>query len=173
MVDRLEKIARLVLWLSMAAAFLVAPVAYTRTQQEARAMAERAAEREKAAALRERREKTEALEQERIRLAEQKNERRGRLTLASMGSYFSAPPQPPSSSAKAVFSNASNRGGFVCLIGELKNPTTGQSTRSLAGCQEVAPYSSTVQLSVFFAPVDYAKTCPQPGSCTLQLSEAP
>jgi hypothetical protein len=157
-IDRLEKIGRLVLWLALSSACVLAPITYVRlTSALAEQQRADAKEREEMAA----RKEAEAL-------AEKKA---GRLTLASMGEYLTAF-DPVRAKGDVWFTNTTPQRGVVCVTGEAMNATAGTASNSLAACVEVAPYSSP-EIALMFAGGELKNVCPAPGACRLKVKDVP
>lgn len=156
-IDRIEKVGRLLLWLTLASAVVLVPITYIKQAQ----VAEAARKEEQAFA----RKASEAA----AKAAEDKKP--VRLTLASMGAIIRS---LDTSRAKGAvwFSNVSARAGFVCVMGVMTNQTTKASTESLPACKSVDAYASTVDIPLMFANGDVDATC-RGGTCELSLKEAP
>lgn len=152
--DRLERVARSTLWLSMAAAVLIVPIAYVR---------QRRAEAELQEELR----KTKDL------FAEETKERASKkvlvLKVASMGPMLSGLVK---SEGHVWFTNVSPRAGVVCLLGVATNPTTQASVTSIATCHEVGAYASKVHMTMDFAGRELDEICAKV-ACTLAVKDAP
>ena len=148
-IDRLEKLGRLVLWLSLASVCVLVPlgIAAQHSKEEALERAEREATKQLAALKAEPPPKPE------------------RLTLKSMGMYLGAL-RKDHAEGQVWFTNVSPRTGVLCIRGVAKNATTGASSESLAACQEVTPYASAVHVSLMFAGGDLTAAC-QSGPCQL------
>ncbi len=160
--DRLEKGGRLVLWLSIAAACLIAPIEYGRQHRvEAdKQEAQRKADDERQKAEDERKEKERTGEND-------------RLTLASMGTILRRLDYA-AAEGHVYFTNVSARAGFVCIVGTARNATTKAESTSLPACQHVTPYASSVAMSVNFAGGELRDKCPSgPSSCDFTFTEAP
>jgi hypothetical protein len=162
--DRIEKGGRLVLWLSLASACLIAPIEYARQH---RAEVEMQEARRKAD---DEREKQKADEERKTKEATGENDR---LTLASMGAFLRRLDYS-TGEGHVYFTNVSPRAGYVCLVGSARNNTTKAETTSLASCQHVAPYGSGVTMAVNFAGGELRDTCPNGNaSCDFNFVEAP
>lgn len=152
--DRVEKVARSALWLAIASACVIVPVAYVkhrRAEAELREELRGAAER----------------------LAEASKEKPPKaapvLKLASMGRTISALAK---TEGHVVFTNASPRAGALCLVGVATNPTTQATVTSLAACHEVGAYASAVHMTVLFSSHEIEETCAK-APCTLTFKDAP
>lgn len=155
LIDRLEKIARLILWLSISAVCIATPLLLSAQARESARIAE---------SLRSDAEQTRAAIEKERKLASAPD----RLPLESMGSVMKA---YEGHSGMAWFTNVSARTGFTCLVGSLTNPKTQEVAESLPGCAEVHPYSS-VNVKVMFAGGQVDPMCP-PGACTISIKDAP
>jgi hypothetical protein len=158
MIDRLEKVGRLILWLVISAVlvigFAVVPLQLVRLSSAE-------------ASLR------EDLEQARAKLDETLEEmeqpKSTRLPLASMGPYISGL-NHRDAAGKVWFTNVSPRSGVVCLQGVATNDETGERSTSLSSCSQVDPYAS-VSMQVMFAGGDLQSVCPRGGGCTFSVAE--
>lgn len=152
--DRVEKVARSALWLAIASACVIVPVAYVKHR---RAEAELREELRDAAA----------------RLAEASKEKPPKtapvLKLAAMGRTLSALAK---TEGHVVFTNASPRAGVLCVVGIATNPTTQATVTSLAACHEVGAYASAVHMTVLFSSHEVEETCAK-AACTLTFKDAP
>jgi hypothetical protein len=156
--DSVEKVARLVLWLAISSACLIAPITYLRLEGAAAEMKEAAkkADAEEAA--------TKA-QVERDELSDKKR----RFPLASMGTFLTS---LTASQGQIVFTNVSPRSGMLCVYGVARNRTSGKSTASLPACKAITPYESTASLSMLFAGGEMVEICPN-SSCDLDVKDAP
>lgn len=152
--DRVEKVARSALWLAIASACVIVPVAYVKSR---RAEADLREELRGAAE----------------RLAEASKEKPPKpvpvLKIASMGRTISGLAK---SEGHVVFTNASPRAGVLCLVGVATNPTTQATVTSLAACHEVSAYASAVHMTVLFPGREIEETCAK-APCTLTFNDAP
>jgi hypothetical protein len=156
-VDRMEKTARLVLWLSIASACVIVPIEYVR---QTRAGSKAEAERQAAA------KKADAKEQE-LESASKPH----RLAFASMGMYLSSI-NYAGVQGNLWSTNVSSRAGTICVVGEARDPEVSIKTAvSLPACQEVGAYASEVHLSLMFAGGDLAAACPK-SNCRLSVKDA-
>ncbi len=99
-----------------------------------------------------------------------KKNKSNRITLTSLGTFLSGINYTKAEGGLFV-TNVSARIGVLCVIGTAQNPETKDVAVSIAGCQEVTPYSSA-HLSVDFAGSDLSNTCPK-SNCLLTFKEAP
>ncbi len=155
MIDKIEKVGRFVLWVTMAACFALVPLGVYRYRVAAEASAER--------------ERQEAREQAET-AARLKAERPPRMTLAGMGPLLTAF-EPRRAQGHVWFTNVSSKSGPLCIRGTATNPATGQRSQSIPACIEVGPWASTVHLVLMFADGDVANVCGK-GTCDLTLAEA-
>jgi hypothetical protein len=160
-IDRIEKIGRVILWLSIASACVIAPIEYVRlhkTEVELREAARQADEELKAA------EKAEKAAHEPHRLA-----------FASMRAHFMSAlvPSAPGEQGKVWFTNVSPRTGIVCVYGVATSHTTKRESTSLPTCTSIAAYAAPVHLSLMFAGGDLLDVCPKQGDCDLTIEDAP
>jgi hypothetical protein len=160
-IDRLERIGRIVLLLSIAAAFVIAPIEYTRQHRIE-------AEWRDASLKAEHESRVEA---EKTDLAAHELHR---LSLASMGSFLSAlvPSAAGGDQGTVWFTNVSPRTGFLCVYGKATNRSTQRTTSSLPSCANIAAYASTAHLSLMFAGGELRDACPKQGDCDMVLHDA-
>jgi hypothetical protein len=160
-IDRVEKLSRVILWLSIASACVLAPITYMRnrrTEAEERDAARRADEAAKAA----------------VERADKAAHEPHRLAIASMGVYMSSlVPGAPGGQGNIWFTNVSSRTGFLCVYGVATNRGTKQTSRSIAACADVHAYASTEHLSLMFAGGELSGVCPKQGDCDLAFVDAP
>jgi hypothetical protein len=156
MVDLLEKLGRLVLWLALASACVLAPITYIRLQREERTLQE--SERKEVEA-REKAEKERELA-----------EKHPRLSLKSMGMYMGSL-QASDAQGRFWFTNVSPRSGALCVVGVATNPNSRSISTSLPACEQVGPYSS-VMIKAMFAGSDLNSVC-KGVTCEFGAQEAP
>jgi hypothetical protein len=161
LIDRVEQLARVFLWLAIGSACIVLPIAYF-GHRSAEADLKAAADKAHAAA-----EKA----QEQIRIAEKAAEEQ-RLSLGSMGMYMTAL-TPSTAAASLWITNVSPRKGAVCAVGVATNRTTHRTAKSIASCLNVAAYASTVRMSFMFAGSELNDVCPSQNACEVNFEEAP
>lgn len=151
MIDRLEKLGRLVLWLSLAATCIAALVTYVSVVRRASEVAAK-------------------LEQTQKDLDEAMKPKPPdpipRLTLESMGASMHSL-NTRNATGRVYFSNVSARKGVVCAIATVASPTGGRTT-SLPSCIEVMPYASGLQIEVPFAGRDLEAVC-KAGDCEIDI----
>jgi hypothetical protein len=151
-IDRLEKLGRLLLWLAIASAMVILPVAFTRHGREQEKL-------------------REALQNAEAQLADAlKPKKPDRLTFKSMGMFLSALNRT-NSNGEVWFTNLSPQAGVVCLQGAVANPDTKAITTSLAACREVGAYASEVHMTMMFAGKNLADTCGK-SACQLMVMDA-
>jgi hypothetical protein len=156
--DRIEKTGRVILWLSIASACVIVPIAYTNQKR-----AETRAEADLQASVKRSEAKVEELENA---------SKPHRLTLASMGTYLSAL-NYTTSQGSLWFTNVSARAGTVCVVGTTQDAElTIKTAESLAACQDVAAYASGVHMTMMFAGGDLNAACPKT-NCRLTIKDAP
>lgn len=155
-IELVEKGARALLWLALAAAVLIAALAYDDQVQlqEAGAQAARRAAEAKA------------------KSAAVPSDQPVRLHIDSLRPVMSGL-VVPQSIGKLWFTNASARSGVVCVRGHAVNEKTNQSVRSLSACARVEPYASAVTLELRFAGRELDPICPDANACRLAIEEAP
>jgi hypothetical protein len=153
-IDRLEKVGRLVLWLTLASAVVLVPLGYINLRQ---------------AAEREREEATRRIGELERQAATPPKE--SRLLLASMGLSMRALDQDDST-GRVYFSNVSPRSGVVCVGGTATNPTTNKTTSSLPACKPAAAYATNVVIEVMFAGGDLNAVC-KGVSCAFSIKDVP
>src|SRR4051812_27675381 len=132
-IDRLEKIGRLILWLCLAGCTVAVPVGLHIQTRQAADLAERT-----------------RLDVERATAQAEKvkNAAPVRLTLESMGLVMRAADN--SHTGFVWFTNVSPRSGVVCIQGTATNSRTKESAHSLPACQEVGPYASAMSMKLMF-----------------------
>jgi hypothetical protein len=161
MIDRVEKIARVVLWLALSSAVVILPIAY---------LGHKADEARADVALTEQKDALKKAEAKLDELDKAKKNKPNRITLASVGTFLSG-----ISYAKAdgslMFTNVSSRMGVMCVVGIAQNPGTNEKAESIPTCVEVTPYASDVHTTVQFAGGDLTNTCPK-SNCLLTFREA-
>jgi|HubBroStandDraft_4_1064222.scaffolds.fasta_scaffold741212_2 hypothetical protein len=156
--DRFEKSGRLVLWLSIASACVIVPIAYVSQKR-----AETKAEAELQAAVKKAEAKVEELE---------KGNKPGRVAFASIGAYMSSISYDKAQ-GNLWFTNVSPRGGTLCVVGVAQDPELSVKTsQSLPACQEVGAYASAVHVPLMFAGGDLGTACPK-SNCRLTFKDAP
>lgn len=155
LVDRLEKVGRFVLWLSISSVFVTVPLVYARQEETVRraAAAAQAAEQKLADVV--------------AKAAE--DAKPARLELKTMGRVFRALAQ---SEGLVAFTNVSGRAGFVCVEGIATNRDTQDASVSLASCAKVEPYQSHVQMKLMFARSELAQAC-KGDACDLTIRDVP
>ena len=153
-IDKLEKLARALLWLSLAvSAIFVARGHASKLQHDTRAQtALRTAEQKLAAA--------SAQAKKPVRL--------GLDSLRPVMSGLVA----GQATGKLWFTNVSPRAGIVCVRGHAVNEKTNRSVKSLAACAPVAAYAS-VTMELRFAGRELDPICPDANACRLAVEEAP
>ena len=152
--DRVEKVARSALWLAIASACVIVPLAYVKhrraeasLREELRVAAERLAEANK----------------------EKPPKAAPVLHLASMGRTLAVLSK---GEGHVLFTNASPRAGVLCVVGVATNPTTQAAITSLAACHDVGAYASAVHMTVLFSGHEMDETCAK-AACTLTFKDAP
>jgi hypothetical protein len=153
-IDRLEKAARLVLWLTLASAVVLVPLAYINVRQ---------------AAEREREEATRRAEELARRATEPPKE--SRLLLSSTGLSMRALDED-TATGRVYFSNVSPRSGVVCVAGTATNPATNKATASLPACKAVSAYATNVVIEMMFAGGDLQSVC-KGVSCAFSIKDVP
>src|ERR1039457_2548981 len=119
-IDRFEKLGRLLLWLAMASAMVILPVAFTRHGREQEKL-------------------REALQKAEAQLADAlKPKKPTRLLSSSMGSVLYGLNQA-TATGYLSFTNVSTRAGVVCVFGVAKNPETQKTSESLPACVRWEP----------------------------------
>ncbi len=114
MIDRIEKLSRVALWTSLAAACVLLPVEYIRQRRldsELKDAAKRAEE------------KAAAFERSMDALKEKLEKKPQRMALAAMGAFMSSL-NVSNAEARVFLGNVSPRSGFVCILGVATNPST-------------------------------------------------
>jgi len=160
-IERVEKIGRLVLWLSLASVCVLIPIEYVRQHKvdTLHDEAVRAAESD-----------AKKAEEKLAELVKAEAEKTARLPIATMGEYLTAL-NTANATAQVWFTNVSTRTGVVCVHGLATNPTTHKSVESLPACQAVTPYASAVHVVLMFPGGDLSDVCPN-SSCVLSVKEA-
>lgn len=156
MIDRLEKLGRLVLWVVISVVLVIGfAVVPLQLVEHSKAEAELRDE------LREASEELEELSNPTIE----------RLSLNTMAPYLSGLDYRDST-GMVTFTNVSPREGVVCAEGVATHEETGESTTSLPSCARVEPYA-TVRMEMAFAGSDLARVCPKRSGCGLSVDEVP
>jgi hypothetical protein len=158
-IERLEKVARSLLWLALTATTVAVPIELAK-QRRAEADAQRRIT-----------DATRASEQKLALVEKSSADKNARLTLASIGNSLTTL-NTENASGQLWFTNVSARVGYVCVVGEVTNATTHALTTSLPACAQVSAYSSAVHLTVMFAASDLSAAC-KGGPCSLQMKDAP
>lgn len=135
--DHVEKAARVVLWLSIASACVIAPIQYISFRN-----AEKRAATKAEAELQELVKKGEARVEER-----EKRTKSRRLTLASMGAYISGLSYSAAQGNLWV-TNVSPRTGVLCVYGVAQDPEGSKTSESLPVCHEVGAYAASTSGSL-------------------------
>ena len=159
LIDKMEKAARLGLWVVISAVLVVGfAVVPLRLVEQAHAEA----------ALR------EQLDASKAKLDEALDEltapKSRRIPLRTMGTHLRAL-DFRSATGKVWFTNVSPRRGFVCVEGIATHEATGNQSSSLPACAAVEPYSST-QAQMMFASGDLSRVCPKISECSFSIAEA-
>ncbi len=156
-----ERVARVVLWLSISSACVVAPVFYIRNRQSDD-------ERRKEAAREEEQEKKRAAEREERRAHESQ-----RIPIASLGVYMSSlNPFVGGEQGKVWVANVSARSGYLCVVGTATNRGTRRTSSSLASCEKLGAYATGVRVGLTFAGGELGEVCPKAGECELVVRDA-
>ena len=165
LIEKMERMGRLVLCLAVASACVVVPLAYTKDRREKAAREDRSKQEEVVARQREKQ------NEERSKQAEEEKKRALRLPWTKMGPHLYGL-DVAKAEAGVTFTNLSPKQGFVCLSATATNPNTKAQASSLPACQAVSPYS-TASLRIPFARGDMTSTCPETVKCSMQLKEEP
>lgn len=159
--DRVEKAGRVLLWLSIASACVIVPVAYI-SQRNAEKRAETKAEADL----------QEAVKRAETRAAElEKKSASRRVSFAAVETSYLSAIGYSNAQANLWFTNVSSRGGVVCLVATAREADSAKSTDSLPACQEVTPYAG-VHMTLMFANGELTASCPH-SNCSLTFNEAP
>jgi hypothetical protein len=150
-IDRLEKVGRLVLWLTLASAVILVPLMYINLRRNAELQQEESA-REAA---------RKALEPPKD----------NRLRLDSMGSAMTVL-NVSTATGRVWFSNVSSRTGIVCIVGTATNANTNMTTDSLPSCKQIPPYATAVEMQMMFADRDVGEIC-KATTCRLSIKDVP
>lgn len=152
LIDRLEKLGRLLLWLSLVLVLVGVPLSYAsqgRAEEPLR----------------------QALAKAEAQLAEAtKPKRPMKLSIASMQALRSFDQQ--AARGDLFFTNVSSRSGILCIAGMAVNPNTKDESSSLPVCQEIQPYASLVHISLMFAGGSLAKVCGR-DRCDMHVEDVP
>ncbi len=152
-IDRLEKLGRLVLWFSISLLLVGVPLSYANQRRED-------------AGLHESLRQTQAKLEEALR---PKNP--AVISIESVGPFMSSLNRT-TATGHVWLTNASHRGGVICIHANALNRETQKSAASLAACQELAPYASNVQIAFQFAGGDLANVCGK-AECSLIVVDEP
>jgi hypothetical protein len=159
-IERLERIGRLVLWLSLASVCVIIPIEYVRQHR---------LEVQRDEAVRVAESATKKVEEKLAEHLKASADKSSRLSIGIMGEYLSV---LGTANAQIWFTNVSPRVGVVCVYGVATNSTTHKTVESIAACQEIAPYASAVHIGIMFPGGDLSETCPG-SSCVLSVKDAP
>ena len=154
-IERVEKLGRLVLWLTLAAAVVLVPVEYIKQRRAETQLQET------------QRLEAKAIEKE----LKAKAEKSDRLPLKGMPSVMRSL-NVQSASGHVYFTNVSPRSGYVCITGIATNGSTKETTTSMPSCVAVAPYASMVEVKLLFAGSELEAVC-KTGGCNLGLEDTP
>ncbi len=166
LIDRAEKLGRVVLWFSLAVLMCVGSAGLI-LQRAAEA---RAFEFAQASAVEAKREAAEAAAAREVERAEASSVRR--LSLGSMGATMFAL-SVSTAEGRLWFSNVSDRSGIVCVSGVAHHTDTGNKTHSLPTCTEVGAYTSNVKLTVHFAGGELGDVCKGGSGCKIRFEDEP
>lgn len=153
-----EKLARLLLWLALAAAVVIVPIEYVKhhrleaaARESVRQEGIKRAKEEKAAA----------------EVAKAESEKIKRLPLSSFRPVLTL---LDGTIGRLWITNVSERSGVVCVIGIATNPVSRGTSESLPACKAIEPYASNVEISVMFAGGELRPMC-RDVTCSLQFEE--
>jgi hypothetical protein len=150
MSEKIERIARTLLWLSLAAVAALIPVAALRQVN---------ADESAKAALQELQSKLdEATADKPVSVISFETLRPGLTVL-----------DPRESKGAMLFTNVSERSGVVCVQGVAVNRDTGATSESMPACHAVEPFASNVAVELMFAGL--ADFC-QSSGCTMRVQDA-
>ena len=150
--DRLEKIGRFILWLTLSSMFVMVPLAVIGQHRTEAERAEDARKAEIAAA------------------AAEKARKPLRLNIASMGGNLSVV-SVSGAEGHVWFTNVSSRSGIVCATGSAINLASQEHVDSLPTCKGVDAYAS-VQMTFMFPGSTLSETC-KAGGCRLRVHDVP
>jgi hypothetical protein len=152
-IDHLEKLGRLLLWLTIVSAFVIVSLGYAkhdRAEGELRI----------------------ALQKAKDQLADaMKPKPIERLEITSMGTFLYGLNQA-TGIGHVTFTNVSPRSGILCVYGRAKNPATARGINSLPACQQVQPYASLVDMKLLFASGDVDSICGRT-KCEIDIADEP
>jgi len=157
-IEKIERGARVLLWLALAAAVVIVPVEYVSHKRD-----ETRAEEDLRDAVKKAEAKADDLEKAKTT--------KPRIALASLGTFLSGI-NYTKAQGNLFFTNVSMRSGVLCVIGVAQNPESKETAESLAACQELTPYASAVHVAAEFGASDLTNTCPK-SNCLLTFREAP
>jgi hypothetical protein len=161
LIDRIEKIARLLLWLALSSAVVILPIAY---------IGHKAEETKAEVALAEQKGAVKKAEEKLEEIDKAKKNKSNRIALASVGTFLSGISYTKADGS-LMFTNVSARTGVMCIVGIAQNPETNEKAESIPACVEVTPYASAVHTTVEFAGNDLTNACPK-SNCRLTFREA-
>jgi hypothetical protein len=157
-IDRGEKLARLLLWLALAAAMLIVPIEYIKQRRFEAEVRESV-----------RREDVERARREKVAAEAAKAQAEKSIRMSPSGAQLML---LDGSTGRLWFSNVSSRAGVVCVVGIATNPTTKASTESLPACKAITAYATNVEIAVMFAGGELRSVC-QGVSCSLRFEDVP
>lgn len=155
MTEKVERIARTALWITLALVFVAIPIGVAKSQSnESAARAEAKAELKKAE----------------DKIAELTKPKDPELFPAKDMGMFLSGLRYSAAEGLITFTNATPKGGMLCLKGVAKNVKSGAVSESIATCKEIKPYDSNVRLVFSFASGDLHKVCAQEGDCDFNVA---
>lgn len=155
MTEKIERIARTILWVVLAVSIVAIPLGVLKSKSEVDEVRE-----EMKAALK-------IAEDKIAKLSEKKEP--DLFPLEAVGIYLSGL-NHRTAEGGITFTNTSPKSGFLCLKGVATNPSSGTSSESIPDCKEITPYESSINLQFKFASGDLQDVCPKEDDCRFSVS---
>jgi hypothetical protein len=155
MTEKIERIARTILWVVLAVSIVAIPLGVLKRKSEVDSVRE-----EMKAALK-------IAEYKIAKLSEKKEP--DLFPVEAIGIYLSGL-NHRTAEGGMTFTNTSPRSGFLCLKGVATNPSAGTTSESIPYCKEINPYESSINLQFKFASGDLQNVCPKEDDCRFSVS---
>lgn len=155
MTEKIERVARTILWLVLAVAIVVIPLGILNSKSEVDPEKETMKEALKVAE-----DKIAEL------LAPKEPER---FPVKNVGIYLSGLDHRTAVGAM-TFTNTTSKSGFLCLKGVTINPSAGKKSESIPNCRKIDPYESNIKIQFPFAGQELKNVCPKEEDCRFSVS---
>lgn len=155
MTEKVERIARTALWITLALVFIAIPIGVAKSQSgESAVRAEMKAELKKAE----------------YKIAELTKPKEPELfPVSALGMHLTGL-RYSVAEGEILFTNTTAKAGMLCLKGIAKNLKSEATSESIATCREVKPYDSNVRMVFSFGGGDLHKVCPQDSDCKFNVT---